>query len=203
MRIPAPYRCTPFALRQRTNLETSLPKPLVDHSFLAVHNSLAPATRSNYGAGILCFTQFCDSWKISEEDRMPASAALLAAFVSCHIGSYLGKTIKSWLSGIQSWHIMNWAPWIPSPTFLLFAPQHVLITRLNNVSLAFSTTAHFFSLPPTHYLQCLVQPLGIWFWHPKHSGLSAVRLPILCLQQVTDFIFIPNCCIQIEKSCDS
>ena len=113
--------CTPFALRQRASLEASLPKPLVDHSYLAVQNSLAPTTRSNYGTGILHFTQFCDSWKISEEDRMPAFAALLAAFVSCHIGSYSGKTIKSWLSGIQSWHIMNQAPWHGDDNWLQLA----------------------------------------------------------------------------------
>ena len=42
---------------------------------------------------------------------MPASAALLTAFISQCAGSYSGKTIKSWLAGLCSWHIANRAPW--------------------------------------------------------------------------------------------
>ncbi|KAJ6528613.1 hypothetical protein DFH09DRAFT_1094305 [Mycena vulgaris] len=43
---------------------------------------LDESTRSNYGAGLLCFTQFCDTLSIREEARMPASAHLLAIFTS-------------------------------------------------------------------------------------------------------------------------
>ncbi len=158
---------TPFALRQRSSLEASLPKPLVDHSYRAVQNSLAPATRSNYGTGILRFTQFCDSWKISEEDRMPASAALLAAFVSCHIGSYSGKTIKSWLSGIRSWHIMNRAPWHGDDNWLQLAR-----TAATKMGTAFKRPLR----PPVslNHLHVLRQHLNLAL--PFHAAIWATAL---------------------------
>jgi len=59
----------------------------------------------------LRFTQFCDEWGIDEEARMPASYALLCAFIGEHKGKQAGNTIRSWLSGIRSWHILNHAPW--------------------------------------------------------------------------------------------
>jgi len=64
-----------------------------------------------YGAGLLCFTQFCDKWDITEEDCMPASYSLLCAFIGKHKGLQSGNTIKSWMSGLRSWHVMNHAPW--------------------------------------------------------------------------------------------
>ena len=102
---------TPFSQQQRISLESTLPPALVERAYQVVHSSLAPATCSTYGAGLLRFNQFCDSWKINEQDRMPASAALLSAFVSQCTGAYSGKTVGSWLSGIRSWHILNRAPW--------------------------------------------------------------------------------------------
>ena len=102
---------SPFAVKQRRLLETSLSPTLVDSAFRVVHDSLAPGTRSTYAAGILRFTQFCDSWHISEDARMPASATLLAAFVAQCRGLYAGNTVRSWLSGIRSWHIYHQADW--------------------------------------------------------------------------------------------
>ena len=158
---------TPFALEQRTNLEASLPKPLVDHSYLAVHHSLAPATRSNYGAGILRFTQFCDAWKISEEDRMPASATLLAAFVSCHAGSFSGKTIKSWLSGIRSWHIQNRAPWHGDDDWL-----QLIRTAATKMGTAFKRPLR--SPVSSNHLHVLRQNLNLTL--PFHAAVWATAL---------------------------
>ena len=42
---------------------------------------------------------------------MPASYALLCAFIGNHKGTTSGRTIKSWLSGIRAWHLANHAPW--------------------------------------------------------------------------------------------
>jgi len=42
---------------------------------------------------------------------MPASYPLLCAFIGEHKGLHSGNTIKSWMSGLRSWHIMNHAPW--------------------------------------------------------------------------------------------
>jgi len=78
---------------------------------MAIRGALAPNTKATYGAGPMRFTQFCDEWGISEEARMPASYALLCAFIGKHKGKQAGSTIRSWLSGLRSWHIINHAPW--------------------------------------------------------------------------------------------
>ncbi|KAJ7652617.1 hypothetical protein B0H17DRAFT_1214879 [Mycena rosella] len=57
---------------------------------------LDEGTRSNYGAGLLRFTQFCDVLAIREEARMPASAHL---------------TLNNWLAGLKTWHDINGAEW--------------------------------------------------------------------------------------------
>jgi hypothetical protein len=102
---------TPFATRHRLQLSSELPAPLVEGAMLAIHGALAPNTKNTYGAGPLRFTQFCDTWQIAEEDRMPASYALLCAFIGEHKGKQHGNTIRSWMAGIRSWHVVNHAPW--------------------------------------------------------------------------------------------
>jgi hypothetical protein len=42
---------------------------------------------------------------------MLASYALLCAFVGELKGHQAGGTIRTWLSGIRSWHLVNHAPW--------------------------------------------------------------------------------------------
>jgi len=106
LQVSAPNRISswtsPFSIQRRCSLEASLPLTLVDSVFCTIHNALILNTRTTYAAGILRFTQFCDSWSIPEEARMPASATLLAAFISQCRGLYAGNTICSWLSGICS-----------------------------------------------------------------------------------------------------
>jgi len=102
---------SPFAKRHRQLLKSSLPPTFVDSAYRVVHDALADSTRTTYAAGLLRFQQFCDAWKISEEDRMPASPALLTSFVAHCSGLYAGNTIHSWISGIRSWHVLNQAEW--------------------------------------------------------------------------------------------
>jgi hypothetical protein len=64
-----------------------------------------------YAAGLLRFMQFCDKWEIPENDRMPANYPLLCAFIGEHKGLQAGNMIKSWMSGLHSWHVINHAPW--------------------------------------------------------------------------------------------
>ncbi|PPQ74399.1 hypothetical protein CVT24_001069 [Panaeolus cyanescens] len=113
--VPAADRLTvwssPYAQRHRETLSSSLPSTLVDKAYQAVGDAIATSTRVSYAAGLLRFHQFCDDFEISEEDRMPASGPLLASFVAHCKGSYEGKTISSWLSGVRYWHIINRAPW--------------------------------------------------------------------------------------------
>jgi len=113
--VPASSRLTswssPFAQLRRQELETSLPPTLVNIAYHTVHSALAASTRTTYAAGLLRFTQFCDSWRISEDARMPASQALIVAFVAQCTGAYGGNTVRSWLAGVRSWHIINGATW--------------------------------------------------------------------------------------------
>jgi len=76
-----------------------------------VYSTLTTNTHTIYATGLLHFTQFCDSWEISEDAHMPASQALIVAFVAQCTGAYDGNTVHSWLAGVRSWHIINGAPW--------------------------------------------------------------------------------------------
>ncbi|KAI5981618.1 DNA breaking-rejoining enzyme [Pisolithus albus] len=73
--------------------------------------SLDPNTRSNYGAGLLRFTQFCDDMSIAESERMPASSELLSMFAAHYAGKLSQKTLNNWLAALHFWHIVNGAPW--------------------------------------------------------------------------------------------
>ncbi|KAG2158663.1 uncharacterized protein EDB93DRAFT_1076560, partial [Suillus bovinus] len=73
--------------------------------------SLDADMHSNYGAGLLCFTQFCDSIDISEAKHMPASEALISQFTAAYTGTFSDKTLNNWLAGLQFWHIINGATW--------------------------------------------------------------------------------------------
>ena len=42
---------------------------------------------------------------------MPAKYSLLCAFISEHKGQVASSTIRSWMSGLHSWHIVHHAPW--------------------------------------------------------------------------------------------
>jgi hypothetical protein len=102
---------TPYGIRHREQLKSNLPHPLVDRALMAIRGALAPNTKSIYGAGPMQFTQFCVEWGIDEEARMPASYTLLCAFIGEHKGQQSGNTIRSWLLGLCSWHIVNHAMW--------------------------------------------------------------------------------------------
>lgn len=102
---------TPHAARHRQHLIASLPPELVQTAMMSIRGAYAPNTKSTYAAGTLRFTQFCDTWGIDEEARMPASYPLLCAFIGEHKGRQSGNTIRSWLSGIRAWHTVNHAPW--------------------------------------------------------------------------------------------
>jgi len=102
---------TPYGDEHFFDLASKLPLPLASAAFLAIRSALVPATATTYAAGMKRFTQFCDQWDIPEPDCMPASYALLSAFIASHIGKQAGATIKTWLSGIHGWHAINHAPW--------------------------------------------------------------------------------------------
>ncbi|KAI6141637.1 hypothetical protein BKA82DRAFT_3986145 [Pisolithus tinctorius] len=73
--------------------------------------SLDVNTHSNYGAGLLCFTQFCDLLSTPETAHMPASSELISLFMAHYAGNVSEKTLNNWLASLHFWHIVNSAPW--------------------------------------------------------------------------------------------
>jgi len=102
---------SPHGVNYLTSLEDRYPRPTVFRLFQVMLQSLDSRTRSNYGAGLLRFTQFCDDNHIPELDRMPASSQLLALFSAHHAGCSSDKTLNNWLAGLHIWHTVNGAPW--------------------------------------------------------------------------------------------
>lgn len=102
---------TPFGIWHCTQLQDLLPQTLIEPVLMTIHDALAPNTKSSYAAGILRWTQFCNKYSIPEEFCMPASYALICGFIAEHKGLQTGGTIKGWLLGIRSWHLVNHTPW--------------------------------------------------------------------------------------------
>ena len=74
--------------------------------------TVTPKTASNYSAGLLRFTHFCDDLHIDEETRMPAPEWLLSTFITSHGVGIVGKgAMVTWLQGLELWHAINNAPW--------------------------------------------------------------------------------------------
>jgi hypothetical protein len=78
-------------------------------------SSLEPKTRSNYGASLLHFTQFCDLLAIPKNDRCPASEVLVLAFIASYAGKRSTECINGWLAGLKFWHTFQGAPWLGGP----------------------------------------------------------------------------------------
>jgi len=75
-------------------------------------SSLDSKTRSNYGAGLLRFTQFCDQLCIPEKERCPASEVLISAFIASYAGRRSTDCINGWLAGLRFWHTYQGATWL-------------------------------------------------------------------------------------------
>ena len=95
------------------SLATFLPLQLILQSRSLITKSIVPGTLSNYAAGLLHFTQFCDELRIPEALRMPASEDILTLFVAAKGAHKVSATtIKHWLLGLELWHTVNGAPWL-------------------------------------------------------------------------------------------
>lgn len=89
-------RCwtTPFSLEHQASLDLQISARATHKLNEVLLSSWSDQTRANYGAGLLRFTQFCDREGISEQDRMPASRVLLAAFAADAAGVNSGSSIS-------------------------------------------------------------------------------------------------------------
>jgi hypothetical protein len=102
---------TPHTLSFYDELRQDLSVDALVSLFEVVLLSLDENTRSNYGAGLLRFTQFCDSMHVPETRRMPASEGLLAAFAATGAAKVSRSCVDSWLAGLHFWHTFNGAIW--------------------------------------------------------------------------------------------
>ncbi|KAJ3859407.1 hypothetical protein EV359DRAFT_2832, partial [Lentinula novae-zelandiae] len=78
-------------------------------------SGLTSQTRSNYAAGLLRWHQFPSLCVCQPQKCFSQGLSVLMA------GSVLGSTIRSWLSGIRAWHILNRAPWPSNSEFITLA----------------------------------------------------------------------------------
>ncbi|KAK6969534.1 DNA breaking-rejoining enzyme [Favolaschia claudopus] len=103
---------TPYTFQSLRSLSASFPSDLIARWQQVLASSVEPATHGSYAAGLLRFNHFCDLHSIPEEHRMPASEALLSIFISSYgAGHVASGTVSTWLSGLQLWHAVNFAPW--------------------------------------------------------------------------------------------
>ena len=74
--------------------------------------AVRPKMLSNYGAGLLHFTQFCDEMKIPEDLQMPAPEWLSSHFITTKGASTFGcGAMRMWLLSLELWHTINMVPW--------------------------------------------------------------------------------------------
>jgi hypothetical protein len=103
---------TPFSFSTIQHLKSSFPPQVIFRWQEVLSASVENRTRRNYGAGLLRFAQFCDHYKIPENQHMPASEALLCLFIATKgAGQVTEGTVASWLSGLEMWHSINGYPW--------------------------------------------------------------------------------------------
>jgi hypothetical protein len=102
---------SPYTVSRQNAIISHIPATISANLMDVMLVSLEEKTRSNYGAGLLRFTQFCDTHGIAEADRCPASEVLISAFIASYAGLRSSDCINSWLSGIKWWHIFQGAEW--------------------------------------------------------------------------------------------
>ena len=73
---------------------------------------VVPKTHEGWGAGLLCFNQYCNSINLLEEGCMLASELLLALFVAnCVAGEVAGLMVDKWLASIHCGHQITDTLW--------------------------------------------------------------------------------------------
>ncbi|KAG2111724.1 uncharacterized protein F5147DRAFT_573072 [Suillus discolor] len=68
--------------------------------------------KETYGANLLVFQVFCDTYRISEENRCPISPGLLLTFLSSCASTYSGSSLANYATGLKVWHLLHGQPWL-------------------------------------------------------------------------------------------
>jgi hypothetical protein len=167
--VPAPdrflYWFTPFALDRLNDLEKSFPHDVIVKNRIVMAQCVAPETLSNYAAGLIRFTKFCDDFSVNELDRMPASENLLSLFVSTTGAGNVGRSaIHTWVESLELWHRLNGAPWQVGKLFVARSKVRPDLPRSR-------LTVHFAS--PSRIITCSLFAV---------VSISQMPLTSLCLQ---------------------
>src|SRR5882724_6769936 len=102
---------TPFGIFLMNDEITTFHNHVIACCHVIMSQSVNKETLSNYSAGLICFTKFCDEFSIPDICCMPYSEMLLATFIThCGAGLVGPSTLKSWLLGLELWHNINGAP---------------------------------------------------------------------------------------------
>ncbi|KAF7357135.1 Reverse transcriptase ribonuclease h [Mycena sanguinolenta] len=108
------YKWRPAVSRSDRHATSSIPEADLARTTTVLSHGWAEGTLETYGSGLLLFHCFCDSRHIPETARAPASPDLLAAFLAAIAGSYAGKTLENYFSGVRAWHVLHGIPWAPN-----------------------------------------------------------------------------------------
>ena len=105
---------TPFGINAMNRAAKMFPQETIACERFVLTQCVKLETLSNYSAGLLHFTCFCDDFRIPKAARMPAEESLLCLFITSHGASRIvGKgTLTSWLTGLELWHSINSTPWL-------------------------------------------------------------------------------------------
>ena len=100
--VPASERLhhwlSPHALSHHNQVTSQIPFLAASILMHGMLSSLKQKTRSNYSAGLLRFTQYCDQLHIPEHKHCPACETLLSAFIASYAGKRVYQQLVSGLA---------------------------------------------------------------------------------------------------------
>lgn len=153
---------TPYALLYADQGRKFLSPRAFHHMQQVILASVDHKTRETNAAGLLRFTQYADEFEIPEISRMPASDALLAAFVSS--GAAKVSSAQHWIDGLHLWHDVHGAPWQGGP---------LLARALTGVRKLAPSSSHRPPRPPVTYEHVLALLKGLDFSNTKDCAVFA------------------------------
>ncbi|KAG2052184.1 hypothetical protein BDR06DRAFT_1057670 [Suillus hirtellus] len=92
------------------NIFTIMDKDL-ERVLAVMNSSWSQGTRESYGAGLLVFHVFCDTWSIPEHERCPVDMRTILTFIASCAGAYAGKTLANYIFSIRAWHVLHGQAW--------------------------------------------------------------------------------------------
>ncbi|KAK7063620.1 putative reverse transcriptase domain protein [Favolaschia claudopus] len=93
------------------------PKPRVsarakERIDFAIQHAWADSTLEKYAGSLNAFHAYCDSERVGQEQRLPASEFLLCSFSASRVGEIAGGTARAAVAAVKAWHIIEGAEWL-------------------------------------------------------------------------------------------